>query len=83
MARSVSLRLARRTQTGDCRWDGQASILHLPHKGLACAVFLDVDKLVVDALLSEKFFAALAVAAPVSAIELDGGVRHAISLSLF
>src|SRR6266516_6261115 len=34
-----------------------------------------------DTLLSEKFFTALAVATPVSAIKFDIGMRHAVLLS--
>src|SRR6266566_8663456 len=62
--------------------NSQSPILYFLYKSLALHVLFNVDIFVVDTLFTEEFFAALAIAAPVSTIEFDVGVRHAVFLSL-
>ena len=48
-------------QTGARRGDGEATILYPLHESLAFAVFFNVDKIVVNALLPQELLAALAI----------------------
>src|SRR3989440_8971195 len=65
-----------RTVVEDDSGNAQAAVLHLLHRGLAFFILLNVDKIIVDALLSQKFFAAFAIAAPIGTIEFDVCMRH-------
>src|SRR5258708_7247102 len=56
--------------------NAQAAVLHLLHIGLAFFILLNVDKIIVDALLSQESFAAFAIAAPIGTIEFDVCMRH-------
>src|SRR5712691_1534984 len=63
----------------DNGWNGQAAILDFLHKGLALHILFDVDKFVVDALLSQEFFTEFAITAPVRAVKFDVGMSHVLS----
>src|SRR5579884_1129840 len=51
--------------------DRQAAVLHFLYERLSFLVFLNVDVVVADTLFAKKFFAALAIATPIGAIEFD------------
>jgi hypothetical protein len=50
--------------------------LKLLDNGLSLNILFDVNELIVDALLPQKFLAALAITAPIGAVEFDIGMRH-------